>query len=241
MPANKVRRSKAARRHHEHDARAGALEVEIARHPADIARENRRKISVDHGRVAARNELDERRGDMAFGDLGKAKLARDRRDQALVRRIAIGVHEHDRDGVITLSARFCQRGAHALRVGRGFDRAVRTHALVDLDDAGIKLLGLDDVAREDARARLIADLERIAKAARGDEQRALAPPLEQRIGGDRCPHLDGANDAGRNRVSGRQGPKADGSPRRPRPCKPGSRTEVSSDAAARAGRGRSHR
>ena len=46
--------------------------------------------------------------------------------------------------------------------------------------------------------RLVADLERIAKAARGHEQRALAATLKQRIGGDRCPHLDCADDSGRN-------------------------------------------
>ena len=122
-------------------------------------------------------------------------------DHALVRRIAIGVHEHDRDGVVALSARFGERGAHALRIRSGLDRAVREHALVDLDDAGIELLGLYDVPREYARARLVADLERIAKAARGHEQRALAPPLEQRIGGDGRSHLDGANGAGRNRLA----------------------------------------
>ena len=135
---------------------------------------------------------------MAFGDLLETKLAGDLRHQALVRRIAIGVHEHDRDGVVALGSRIGERGAHALKVGRRLDRAVGANALIDLDDAGIKLLGLYDVAREYARARLIADLERIAKATRGHEQRALAAPLEQRVGGDRRSHLDGANCAGRN-------------------------------------------
>ncbi len=110
------------------------------------------------------------------------------------------MHEHDRDGVVALGSRVGERGAHALRIGRGLDRAVGAHALVDLDDAGIKLLGLYDVAREYARARLVADLERIAKSARGHEQRALAAPLEQRVGGDRRSHLDGADRADRNRL-----------------------------------------
>ena len=55
---------------------------------------------------------------MAFGDLGKAKFASDLGDHAFVRRIAIGVHEHDRDGVVALGSRIGERGAHALRVGR---------------------------------------------------------------------------------------------------------------------------
>ena len=138
---------------------------------------------------------------MAFGDLGKAELAGDLRDHALMRRIAIGVHEHDRDGVVALSARIGERGAHAVRIRSDFDRAVRPHALVDLDDAGIKLLGLYDVAREYARARLVADLERVTKSTRRYEQRAVAPPLEQSVGGDGRSHLDRANGAGRNWLS----------------------------------------
>ena len=118
-----------------------------------------------------------------------------------MRRIAIGVHEHDRDGVVALGSRLGERGANLFRIGRGFDRAVGAHALVDLDHAGIELLGLDDILRENARARLVADLERIAKAARGHEQRALAAPLEQRVGGDGRSHLDGADCAGRNRLA----------------------------------------
>src|SRR3984957_18978990 len=100
---------------------------------------------------------------MAFGDLGKAKLARDLGHHTFVRRIAIGVHEHDRAGVVALSARIGKRGPDAVRIGRRLDRAVGAHPLVDLDDAGIELLRLYDVLREYARARLVTDLERIAK------------------------------------------------------------------------------
>ena len=74
-------------------------------------------------------------------------------DKALVRRIAIGVHEHDRDGVVALGARVGERGANAIRIGRGLDRAVGAHALVDLDHAGIELLGLYDVACAKMRGR----------------------------------------------------------------------------------------
>ena len=135
---------------------------------------------------------------MAFGDLGKAELAGDLGHHALVRRIAISVHEHDRDRVIALGSRVDERVTDRLGIRGALDRSVRQHALVDLDHAGIKLLGLYDVAGKDARARLIADLERIAKAARGHEQRALASPFEQRIGGYRGSHLDGVDRVGRN-------------------------------------------
>ena len=51
----------AARRHHEHQARAGALDVELLGDLPDIAREDRREIGVDHRGVAAADELEERR------------------------------------------------------------------------------------------------------------------------------------------------------------------------------------
>ncbi len=91
--------------------------------------------------------------------------------------------------------------AHHVWVGRGLDRSVGEHAFVDLDDRGIELLRLPDVAGEDLRPRLVADLERVAEAARGHEQRALAAPLEQRVGRHRGAHLDDPDRAGRNRVA----------------------------------------
>ena len=220
-------RREPARRHHEHDARAGALDVERARHLTDIARQDRREIGVDHRRVAAPDELDERGSDMAFRDLREAERARDRADNALVRRIAIGVHEHDRDRIVASAPRVAQRGAHGFRIGRRLDRSVGEHALVDLDDARIELLGLLDRAREDPRARLIADLERVAEAARRHQKRALAAPLQQRVGRDRRAHLDDANRARRDRLAGARGRAGAGRPRPPRPHRRGSRTKAS--------------
>ena len=138
---------------------------------------------------------------MAFGDLRKAERAGDPADHALVLGVAVGVHEHDRDRVEALRAPLSQRHAHRLGVGRGLDGPVGQHALVDLDHARIKLFGLDDGLGEDFGARLVADLERVAETARRDEQRALAAPLEQRIGRDRRAHLDRANRSGGDRLA----------------------------------------
>ena len=44
----------------------------------DIAAQDRRQIGVDHRRVAAADQLDQRRDLMADRDLGEAELARDR-------------------------------------------------------------------------------------------------------------------------------------------------------------------
>ena len=104
--------------------------------------------------------------------------------------------------------RMRQRRAHRMRIGRGLDRPVGEHALVDLDDLRIELLGLLDVAGENFRPRLVADLERVAKAARRDEQGALAAPLEQGVGRDRRAHFDDSDRARRNRVALMQAEKA---------------------------------
>ena len=201
LAGEEFRRRQAARRHHEHDPRARALDVEIARHLADIAGQDRRQIGVDHRRIAAPDELDEGGSDMAFRDLGKSEIARDLGHHALVRRIAVGVHEYDRDGVEALGLRSGERGAHAFRIGRRLDGPVREHALVDLDHARIELLGLLNVAGEDFRPRLVADLERVAEAARRHQQRALAAPFEQRVGRDRRSHLDDPDRPGRDRLA----------------------------------------
>ena len=97
--------------------------------------------------------------------------------------------------------RLGERGAHASRIGRRLDGSVREHALVDLDHARIELLGLCDVAGEDLRPRLVADLERVAKAARRHQERALAPPFEQRIGRDGRTHLDDPDRPCRDRLA----------------------------------------
>ena len=92
----------------------------------------------------------------------------------------------------------------AARSGALLDRSVAEHALVDLDDVGVELLGLDDVAREYFGARLIADFERVAKAARRHQQRPLAFALQQRVGRDGRAHLHHADGAGGDRRARRE-------------------------------------
>src|SRR5262249_51417044 len=67
-------------------------------------------------------------------------------------------------------------------------------ALIHLDHALVEHLRLDDVAGENFRPRLIADLEGIAKTLGDEQERALALALEQRIGRDRGAHLHRADD-----------------------------------------------
>ena len=201
-------RRESSRRHHEHHPRAGTLDVERLRHPPDIAGEDRREIGVDDRRVAAADELDQGGRGMALGDLPKSERARDPADNALMRRIAIRVHEDDRDGAVSLRSRPAQRGAHGFRVRRRLYGSVGEHALVDLDHARVKQFGLLDRAGEDLRPRLIADLERIAEAARCDQERPLALPLQQRVGRDRRAHLDDPDRARRDRLARGQSDQA---------------------------------
>ena len=138
---------------------------------------------------------------MALGDLGEAERARDLSDRSLVRGIAKAMHEDDRDRVVVLRARVRQSRADGLQVRRGLDGSVGEHALVDLDHVRIEKLGLHDRAGKNLGARLIADLERVAEAARGDEQRPFAAALEQRVGRNRGAHLDCADRPRRDRLA----------------------------------------
>ena len=114
--------------------RAGALDVESRDTLIDIARQNRREIGVDDGRVAAPDELDERRKHSWLTDTWAKPSSRAIAPATpLMRGIAIGVHEDDRDGVEAVARASRERGARASRIGRRLDRAVGEHALVDLD------------------------------------------------------------------------------------------------------------
>ena len=141
---------------------------------------------------------------MAYGHLREAHSAGEARHSFLVLGIAIGVHEDDRDRVVAVRLGFRQIRAHGGEIGLGLDRSVGEHALGDFDDAGVELLGFDDVAREDLGPRLIPDLERIAKTLGRHQQRALAAPLEQRVCRNRRAHLDEADRVGRDRRAGRE-------------------------------------
>jgi hypothetical protein len=193
-----------ARRHHEHHARAGSLDVERARDAGDVARENRREVRVDDGSVAAADELDQRRDLVADRNLREAHFAGESGDAALVLRVTIGVHEDDRQRVEAAPARRLEIAPHGVEIGRALDHAIGQHALVDLDDVAVELFGLDDVARENLRPRLIADLQRVAEPARRHQQRRLALALEERVGGDGGAHFHRADGAGGDRRAGGQ-------------------------------------
>ena len=163
--------------------------VQLAGHLRHIAAQDRRQVAVDHGGVAAADQLDQRRDFVARRDLRKAEFARERRDALLVVVVAISVHQDDGDGVDAVGLGAFELGAHRIKIERAFHRAVGAHALVDLGDALIEHVRLDDVLGEDFWPGLIADAQRVAKALGDEKERAVALALEQRIGGDRCAHF----------------------------------------------------
>ena len=113
------------------------------------------------------------------------------------------MHEDDRDGIDAVAACVVDRAPDGIEIGRTLDRAVGAHALVDLDDALVELLGQDDLLGEDIGPRLVGDAQRIAKSPGDQQQHAVALALEQRVGGDGRPHLDLADAAGRHGFASR--------------------------------------
>ena len=171
---------------HEHQPHVAGLGGDAV----DIGAQDRREVGVDHGGVAAPDDLHQRADLVAHRDLGEADLGRDLGHGQLVLVVAVAVHQHDRDRAIAGGERRLQIGAGALPVERLLDRAVGAQALLDLDRAGVELLRQHDVAGEDVGPVLVADPQHVAEAAGDREHGGRALALEQRVGGDRGAHLD---------------------------------------------------
>ncbi len=192
-------RREAARRHHEHQPRAGALDIELLRHLPDIAAQDRREIGVDNRRVAASHELDQRRHLMADRDLREAHGAGDRCCPLLVIGEAPGMHEDNGDSLEAPGLEPLERSTELRLVQRLLHGAVGENPLADFRDLGVEELGLDDGLGEDLRPRLVADLQRIAEAARRHQRGRVTLALEERVGGYRRAHAHFTDQTGRDR------------------------------------------
>ena len=136
----------------------------LSRHLAHIAGQDRRQIGVDHRRIAAADQLDQRRYLVADRDLGEADVAAQAGHDLLVRRELPGMHEDDGDCVYAVGLGLLDRRLDAGEVERRLDRSIRPHPLVDLDHALVELLGQHDLLGEDLRPRLVGDSQRVAEA-----------------------------------------------------------------------------
>ena len=180
-------------------------------HAVDVTAEQRREISIDHGGVAAPDELDQRANLVARRHLGETCEPRRLCRGNLVLGIGVSMHEDDGDRGYALATCFPKRGDQRGDVERRLDRAVGAHPLRHLDHARIQHRRLLDPPGEDLGPRLVADLERVAKSLADDEQHRIALALEQRVGRDRGAHLD-AGDRGHGSLAPRGTPSTSAMP-----------------------------
>ncbi len=136
-------------------------------------------------------------------DLGETDAPRELSHLGLVLRVAVAVHEHDGDRPVAFVVRLLEVDKRPLFVQGKNDVAMRPDALVDLDHLRIEHLRQHDVPVEDARPVLVGDAQRVAEAARDEEDGAGALALEERVGRHGSAHLDRFNLPPGNGLPGR--------------------------------------
>lgn len=136
---------------------------------------------------------------MADRNLRKTHTPRNLPRAALMGGMGVGVHEDNRNRCNAFRFYRTQIPFKGCLIERPLDRAVRAHALISTDHIAIEHRRLDDVARKDIGARLIADFELILEPSRDDQHRLFALALQQRIGRDRRAHFHRSNTLGRDR------------------------------------------
>ena len=186
-----------ARRLHEEQLHARHLRGHLLHVPA----QDGRQVGVDHRGVATADELHHRARLMRRADLGEARLFRDTRSRLLVRRETVAVHEDDGNAAQPRVVGGPQALAKVRLVQRLDHLALGTDALLGFDHTAVQQLGQHDVAVEQARAILVRDAQRIAKALRRDQQRRLSLALQQRVGRHGRPHLHALDRCGRHRLA----------------------------------------
>ena len=145
---------------------------------------------------------------MAHGDLCKADLPRELAEPLFMRAMRKPVHQHNRDGTIAGRMRIHKGAARMVNVKRTLHRAIIAHALADLDHMAIGKVRLLDIEGKRFRARLIADLNRVAEPLGNGKDCRRAFLLQQRIGGNGRSHTDGSDARQGNTRPGRQAEKS---------------------------------
>ena len=138
---------------------------------------------------------------MAQRDELKSERQRDFACGAFMDGVQIGMQQRDGDRNEPLISRGLELGDERLAIERTNDCALRVQSLVGLDHARVQRLWPDDLEREQVRAGLVPDDQRVGESASRDEQGLGAGALEQRVGRDRRAHLDrGDAVSGKGRV-----------------------------------------
>ncbi len=182
-----IDRKKTAGRLHDIELAAEAIGAQLLIELAEIAIDARTDIGIGGDCRGALEFAIFLRQSMRGRDEDAGNLfAHQRLDPLLMRRIAIGMEQQDRDGFDAARFEIARDGPHLLLVERHMDRAIGQHPLLDLEAPGAlhqrlvlaeeQIVGVGPV---DA-----ADLVDIAEAL-GDQQRRLrAGALEQRVDAD---------------------------------------------------------
>ena len=194
------RASQAAAAAHEEELHARHL----GSHLLDIAAQDGREVGIDHGGVAAADQLHQRAHLVRHAHLREAERASQPGRRLLVRRPAPAVHEDDGHAAQAGVVGGPEALAQVVFVQRLDHRAVGADTLLRLDHALVEQLGQHDVAVEQARPVLVGDAQRVAETAGDDQQRRLALALEQRVGGHRGAHLHALDELRRDRLAGAQ-------------------------------------
>ena len=189
---------------HEHQRRTGPVRAgQFAGDPIDVAAQQRRQIRIDDSSIAARDQLHQRADAVGDRDLRKPDLVGQIGHARFVGGVAVAVHERHGHGADAGGVRGLERTPDTGFVERRDHLPACADPLVHLDDALVEHVRQHDVACEQVRPVLIADAQRVAEAARGDEHGPVAGAFQQRVGGDRGAHLDDRHRVGRQgRVRG---------------------------------------
>ncbi len=138
---------------------------------------------------------------MADRDLGKTRLLGQSTQALLVLPIAVGMHQHDGDGVDALGAQLSELAAQHFLVRRLQHFSAGADAFIDLDHFLVDQVRQCDLHGEDVGPVLVADAQLVGKAARDRQRGARTLALQQSVGGDRGTHLDYFDLLGRQRLA----------------------------------------
>ena len=189
-----------ARTLHEEQAHARHLRGDLV----DIAAQDGRQVGVDDGGVATGHQLDQRADLVRDRDLREADLACQGFSLQFMRVKAVAVQEHDGTGSQAGVIGGLKLRAQAGEVKCLDDLAIGTDALIGFQYLLVQQFGQHDVALEQPWPGLGGNAQRIAKTARGDEQRALALALQQGVRRNGGAHLHAVHQRRCDDRAGRQ-------------------------------------
>jgi hypothetical protein len=192
------------RRLHEAQPRPGQRGLQLG----GVAAQQRRQVGICGRGLAAGQQADFACHLVGGHHVGQALLPGDLGDARLDVRVCIRVDQRDSHGANAAVPGVAQRRAQRVGVQHIHTLAVHAHAPAHLDHPLVQRLRLLDAQGEKLGSLLGADARHVAQAAIGDQQRALAAALEQRVGGDGAPPgrdgsvalEDGSNALHRGRV-----------------------------------------